>query len=229
MRLNADGHPTIDALVTPEGGAPIAGKFLVDVGASYGLTIYSGAVAEHHLPGPGVRTVRTLGGGGAGGRTVGLIGRVAALQIGKVTLSRPLANFSEDRSGAFADPSLVGNIGEPILSRFKIFLDYGHDRIIFEPAATLGDPFDPAFCGFVLEAEGADYRTFRVSEVMDDSPATESGLRVNDVITAIDDRPASEWTLTRMQEWLQRPVACKLTVRRGDRSLEATLTPRSMV
>ena len=98
---------------------------------------------------------------GAGGRSFGRLGRVAALQIGPFTINNPIALFSQDKAGAFADGSLAGNIGAQIASRFRLFLDYGRRRIILEPSPTFADPFDRAFSGLSVRAEGPGLRTFR--------------------------------------------------------------------
>src|SRR5262249_48973574 len=80
------------------------------------------------------------------------LGRVAELKIGKFKIANPVTAFSEDKAGALADTVLAGNIGQQIASRFRVFLDYSHDRIIFEPSATFNEPFDRAQRGMALTA-----------------------------------------------------------------------------
>ena len=124
---------------------------------------------------------------------------------------------------------MAGNIGQQIASKFKLFLDYNRKRIILEPAATFGAPFDRAFGGIALTAEDKDYTTFRITEVLENSPASEVGLQTNDLIIKVDDQPASEFTMTRLSEMFERPVTYKLTIRRGEQTLQVTLTPRKLV
>ncbi len=100
-----------------------------------------------------------------GGRAAGRLGRVTALQIGSFRINNPITLFSEASAGAFADDTLAGNIGAQIANRFRRFLDYGRRRIILEPSSAFGNPYDRAFSGLALRAEGADYRAFRVREV----------------------------------------------------------------
>jgi len=40
--------------------------------------------------------------------------------------------FAEDKVGAFASPALVGNIGQQIAGKFRLFFDYSRQRIIFD-------------------------------------------------------------------------------------------------
>ena len=229
IKLNGAGHPIIDAEVTPIGSEPVKGKFVLDIGSGAALILYSPFVAEHHLLGPNIKTIKAIGGAGAGGETTGRIGRVAELQIGKFKISNPSTMFSEDKEGALASSAVLGNIGARVTSKFRLLFDYGHDRIIFEPNNTFAEGLERAFGGLAMVAEGKDYRTFRITELLDNAPAAEAGLQKNDIITAIDGQPAAELTLSKLNEMLERPASYKLTVRRGEQTLHVTLTPKKMV
>jgi aspartyl protease/PDZ domain-containing protein len=229
LKLNSAGHPIIEAELTPMGSEPIKGKFVVDIGSGAALSLYSPFVAERRLLTPNLKTIKLIGAGGAGGKIQGQIGRVSELRIGKFRISKPLTLFSQDKAGAFASSERLGNIGAQIMNRFRIFLDYANDRMILEPSARFAEPFDPAFSGLSLQAEGTDYRTFRVVEVLENSPATEAGLQMNDIITGIDGRSAAELTLTKLNEIFERTTSYTLTVRRGEQTLQIKFTPRKLV
>ncbi len=229
VHITPAGHPIVDAEVTPLGESPLKGKFVVDIGSGMALALYTPFVIERKLLGPNLKTIKSLGAGGAGGAVSGQIGRVAALKLGKFTISKPITFFSEDKSGAFADRDLLGNIGTQIMNRFRVLLDYSRDRIILEPNSNFDNPFDRAFSGLSVQADGKDYRVFRIVAVLESSPGSETGLQKDDVITAVDGRPASELTLTTLNELFERPVAYALTVRRGEQTLQVKLTPRRLV
>jgi C-terminal processing protease CtpA/Prc len=131
--------------------------------------------------------------------------------------------------GAFANSALVGNIGQQVVGKFKLLFDYSHQRIIFELNDSFKDTFDRAFSGLSIVAEGKDYRTFRIAEVLEDSPGSEAGLQKDDTITAINGKAVADFSLTRMLELFEHPVAYKLTVRRGAQTLQVILTPRKLV
>lgn len=229
IKLNGAGHPIIDGEVTPIGSAPVKGKFVLDIGSAAALILYSPFVAEHHLLGPNLTTIKAIGASGAGGATTGRIGRVDELKIGTFKIDRPTTMFSEDKEGALASSAVLGNIGAQVMSKFRILFDYSHDRIIFEPNSAFRENFEHASSGLAMVAEGKDYRTFRITDLLDNAPAAEAGLQKNDIITAIDGRPTTELTLTKLNEMFERPVPYKLTVRRGDRTLQVTLLPRKLV
>lgn len=224
------GHPILEAEVIPVGStAPLKGKFVLDTGAGLALALYSPFVSEHGLLGPETKTIRSLGGAGAGGETSGRIGRVTELKIGNYTIKSPITMFSQDKAGAFASDQLAGNIGARVVSKFRLFLDYDRKRIIFEPNSTFAAPYDHAQSGMSVVAEGGDYRVFRIRAVLENSPASEAGLLKDDIITGVNNQTATEFTLSKLNELFERPVPYKLTIRRGEQTLQLTLTPRRLV
>jgi predicted aspartyl protease len=229
IQLNSQGHPILNGEVTPLNGDAIKGKFVLDLGAGGSLVLMSPVVTEHHLLGNGLKTIKAIGVGGAGGQSNGQIGRVKSLQIGKFVIANPLALFSEDKAGAMAGHELVGNIGQMIASKFKVFLDYSHNRIILEPTSKFADAMDRATSGVVFTTEGKDHATVRVTDVLENSPASEAGLQKDDIVLSVDGKAASDLKVTRIAEMFERPATYKLTIRRGEQTLQVPLTPRKLI
>ena len=224
------GHPHLEAEVMPVGSTtPLKGKFVFDIGAGLALALHSPFVAANGLLGPQAKTIRSLGGAGAGGETTGQIGRVTELKIGSYRIKSPITLFSEDKAGALASDKLAGNIGARVANKFRLFLDYERKRIIFEPNSTFAAPYDNAQSGMSVIAEGGDYRVFRIRAILENSPASEAGLQKDDIITTVNGQSAAELTLSKLNELFERPVPYKLTIRRGEQILNLTLTPRRLV
>jgi len=104
-----------------------------------------------------------------------------------------------------------------------------HKRVILEPSSTFGDPYDRAFSGVALRAEGPGYHTFRVREILEQSAATDADIREGDVITAVNGTPASDLTLSAVVAMFEKPAAYTLTIQRGGETVTTVLTPRRMV
>ena len=228
LDFNASGHPVVNATVTSPAGV-FERRFHLDIGSGLALALHSPFVKEHNLLASSAKSIRMIGARGVGGREAGRLGRVTALQIGSFRINNVITLFAEASAGAFADPALAGNIGAQIANRFRMFLDYGRRRLILEASSRFADPYDRAFSGLALRAEGADYRTFRVREVLEDSPATEAAILAGDVVVSIDGITADKLTLTTLNEMLEQPVARQLEVRRGEQRIELTLTPRPLI
>lgn len=223
------GYPIILAELIVSGRQPLKGKFVIDVGSGGSLMLNRPFVEEENLLSAAPKTIRLMGAGGAGGKVSGRVGRLAGLKIGKLQVDEPSTAFSTDKGGAFGTSQIQGNIGHQILSKFKLFLDYGRERLIFEPNDSFKKPIAPAASGLVIVAEGSDYRTFRVDELLEDSPATEAGLKPGDILLSVDGRPSAVLTLTMLHEIFETPSPHKLSVRRGEQTLQLTLTPRRLV
>lgn len=229
IQFNGQGHPIIEAEVTPRGGQPIKGKFILDLGSGAALALHSPLVKEHRLLESSHHTIRAIGVGGAGGESLGRLGRVSELKIGKFRIAGPTALFSQDKAGAFANSSLAGNIGQRIASKFKLFLDYERHRIILEPASSFPDAFDQAQSGLALTTEGADRSILRVLDVLENSPASEAGLLKNDQILKVNNKDAADLSITALGEMFERPGGYRITLRRADKTIEVTLTTRKLI
>lgn len=80
-----------------------------------------------------------------------------------------------------------------------------------------------------LTTEGANFSILRVLDVLEDSPASEAGLLKDDQILKVDDKSAPELGVTKLGELFERQGAYRLTVRRGDRTIQLTLTTRRLI
>lgn len=58
LQLDGQGHPIIEAEVTPSGGDPIKGKFVLDLGAGSALALTTPFVVEHRLLNSEIKTIK---------------------------------------------------------------------------------------------------------------------------------------------------------------------------
>jgi len=135
-----------------------------------------------------------------------------------------------DKAGAFADPSLSGNIGGGILKRFVVTFDYGHSTMYLKPVAGPVadlDTYDRAGTWFNVEPEG-----FKVIEVTAGGPADAAGLKAGDVITAIDGKPVSDIALPDARQRLRDDPAgtvVTFSVQRDSKPVEIKVTLRDQI
>ncbi len=135
-------------------------------------------------------------------------GHIDRLALGKLIVQSIPVNLSVNLKGAYASANFAGTVGETIYRRYHVYLDYARNRVIFEPTAEAGEPFlERQTYGLTLLASGADLHTFTVAAVRPGSPAEKDGLKKADVISAIDNKPATQFMLSELRDWLSHAGA----------------------
>jgi hypothetical protein len=124
--------PIIDATITPQGHAPITGRFEIDTGCDGDLCIGREFVAANHLLDNG-DTSKSDSRRGVGGGAETRTGSLAELKMGRLVVKKPSANFFLE--GSPAGEGQAGHIGLGVLERYKMIFDYSHQRIILESHA----------------------------------------------------------------------------------------------
>ena len=207
----------------------ISGQFWLDTGNRGGVVLLEPFVEANRLaeryPLSGATTI----GWGIGGPVRGRLARGGRLALGGVHVDAPVLRLPDGHGGALAIRHVAGNIGGEILRRFVVTFDYARRVVHLAPNADAGRPFDVDRAGLWINrhAQGAI-----VAAVMADGPAARAGLRVDDVIVAVEGEPASALTLDalrrRLSEWpAGRRVA--LESRRGEETIQAALVLRDLV
>lgn len=194
-----------DVFFVAEGSVDgIPGLFGIDTGDMYSLSLYAPFVAQHDLVRHYGAAIRGYTGEGFGGADIGFYARANTLQIGPMSVPRPITVLSQDSQGAEASSTIAGNIGLRILKQFNLVFDYPHGKLYLEKNANYGKPDIFNRAGLVL---GPDPQNLKVKLVVPGSPAAKAGLSVDDVITRIDGLPPDDDTL---QSAFTRPVGTPL-------------------
>jgi hypothetical protein len=205
------------------------GWFQIDSGAGSALTLFRPFVETNGLRGRYSPSIETVVGRGVGGLMYGDVVRLPVFSIGKFTFRQSVATLSRQTSGAFARSDVAGNLGGEILRRFTITFDYANLKAYMTPNGLYDRPFHYNRTGVAIDYEKG---RFLVRAVLPDSPGSEAGVKVNDVILTIDDRPAAEikpWETGDLSE--RNPgTKVRLKLRTVDGSVrDVTLTLRDLL
>ena len=121
--------PVISALILLSNQPPIEAEFAVDTGCDGGLCLGHDFVERHRLEEQSLRSGTSRRNGVGGGMRT-QVARLPKLQIGKVIVEKPTANFFEE--GSPVDPPLAGHIGMEILRQYRVIFDYSRKQMILE-------------------------------------------------------------------------------------------------
>ena len=125
-----DSTPIVEARFVEASGELIAARLELDLGCDSCLCLGRDFTEKHSLlpsdaPSSGARS-------GVGGSTKIHHGRTPDLRIGKLTFSKPRANFFLE--GSPSEAPLAGHIGYELLRDHRLILDYSRSRLIVERA-----------------------------------------------------------------------------------------------
>ncbi|MCO6496516.1 MAG: aspartyl protease family protein [Chitinophagaceae bacterium] len=120
---------------------------------------------------------------GLGGKKEMQVTIVKQLQLGPFKFRRVPTNILDDEFNALSYPFLGGLIGNDILRRFNIVLNYRDKIFALKPNSHFGDPFDYSYTGMNLYLENGD---IYIDDVVKDSPADKSGLKDRDILLAVN-------------------------------------------
>ncbi len=203
----------------------IPGLFGIDTGDMYSLSLFSPFVTKHDLIRRYGATIHGYAGEGFGGADTGFYARAETLQLGQMSVRRPITVLSTDTKGVEASRTIAGNIGLRILKQFTVVLDYPHGTMYLEKNSSYGkqDVFNRA--GLVLDP---DPDHLQIKTVIPGSPAANAGLAEEDVITQINGSPPTDDTL---QSAFTQPVGTvlNLTVRHGEGSRTISLVLKDIL
>jgi hypothetical protein len=222
-------HPHARTQILQAGREPIACEAVIDMGSGGAIALAKPFVEKNNVIAKNQKTIETLIGAGAGGESRGFVGRVDGLKIGGYQINDPIAAFSQDTKGAMAGGQFEANIGTQIMNKFKVFLDYGHNRMILEPNANFAKTIDWDMTGLSVLTEGSDFKTFRVHSVVEHSPAAVAGIRKEDLIMSVNGRPASDFMLAEIRELFKKPGECTLSIKRGQETLQIKLSLKRLI
>jgi hypothetical protein len=205
-------------------------KLLIDTGAALPLLLFSDS---HPLLNPPARSIPSQIGMGLGGYIEGFVGRIFQVQIGPV-YQNAVVSYFQKLDSLLHQPYLNnrnGLIGNGVLARFSIILDYQTAKIWLKPIKKHNQAFIFDRSGIHIIATGVSLHTFVIQNILPDSPAAEADIRKGDEIVAIGVAPASLFSLDDIQRRLQKKSGkvIKMTIRRDGKRLKKSIKLRDIL
>jgi len=175
-------------------GAILNMKLVLDTGG--GNTVFIDPRSLNNLKIPQNSPKSTLG-WGLTGMIDGKISRLDYLNLNGIIIQKVICAFPVYPDSVKNQKGLNGNgnLGNEILRRFNVVIDYPNRRFYLKSQAILQSPFDYDMSGLNITAYGDSYQRFLVSSIDPGSPADKAGIKEGDLILTIDDLPSNQYNL----------------------------------
>lgn len=120
---------------------------------------------------------------GLGGKAPMRQGVVRQVRLGPFRFRKVPAYLFDDEFNITSYPFLGGLIGNDLLRRFNLIINYEKKDIHMMPNSHYREPFDYSYTGlgmYYIDGE------IRVMDIMEGSPAEKAGFKENDIVLAVD-------------------------------------------
>jgi hypothetical protein len=212
-----------NALLVQTSIGDVSGLFELDSGNESGTFMNAGFTVKNGLIQKlGAHFLAYNGRGFAGPSPQAYLARVNTMRIGDVPVPGVIGRFTTDPSDT---RNLAGNIGQNILRHFTLVFDCMRGQVYFETTkdSTKPEVFNRA--GFIFDSFG---HGLQVMTVLPDSPGAQAGVKVGDVISAIDGKKPDDDV---NQPVFLQPLGTQLelTVQHGTETRKVTVTLRDVL
>jgi hypothetical protein len=182
-------------------GLPAA-PMIFDLGNGGLMSLTPAYWQSHHLLDG--RRSSTNSSGAVGGEQINHLATLRTITFAGRTFRSVPAEFVSPNVEIDSDRE-AGNVGMPLLGRFRMFIDFPGNRLFLIPIASrIDEPFAKSRVGMRLVAEGSKLLVRYVSA---GSPAAAAGFKIGDAIVAIDGTPVGpDYSATPLSKWGQRPA-----------------------
>lgn len=163
-------------------GVAVSSRFLYDMGAGLNLMVSQAFVTDSNFL-QKKRKLYTKEAEGVGGKIDMYLTVIKQVTLGPYKFRKVPTYIFEDSFNVTAYPRLAGLIGNDLLRRFNVILNYGMQQIYLLSNSHFHDPFDYSYSG--LELYFVDGQIV-LGDVAKNSPAEKAGLKEGDLVMAVN-------------------------------------------
>lgn len=205
-------------------------SLLMDTGAGITALLHTHSHPDLGLPSQTVEGNLAMG---LGGYLKGYLGRIHRLELGVYSFDNILTNFQETTENQ--DTSMMsgrhGIVGNLLLSRFNIIIDYPREKLYLRPIRKYNKGFKFDKSGLGIIATGEHLNKYKVNYVMKNSPAALAGVQAGDIITKLNLFKSYFFGLSDFIRILQGKEGRKIRVivKRGEEKIKFTFRLKTLI
>lgn len=202
------------------GDLTIDGKCLLDLGTSRSIILTSVTAKRHNLNQEIEHKVRYESSqSGVGGKSSGYDFRSQSIRIGPYQLNGAVLDYALDQSGALSSDRYLGLLGNEVLDRFVVLIDYRGSNIYLKPRSELSESFYASATGFSISDRSKTHGLWKVTGLHEGRQAMEAGLRIGDAITHVDGQKVASIDFRERLRLYRSREFIDLTVQRASESI----------
>jgi hypothetical protein len=208
---------------TQDAKQKINGRFYFDTGAGLCALFSSDFVNDSSLMDKRKNYYLTQA-QGLGGKAEMRLTTVKEVKLGPYRFRQVPVYVFDDIYNVTSYPNLCGLVGNDILRRFNVILNYDRRCIYLTPNSHYHDLFDYSYTGLTIYWEDG---IIRIGDIMPGSPAEKAGLKVDDILLGINTNFTNN--IQAYRTLLQSPGdKLKMVVRRNNELLPLILKVKSI-
>ena len=181
LRPHVVGLPMLEGKLSD--ARNIESRFFFDTGAGLCLLFSSNFTSDSAVFSPKKKRPVRAEGAGLGGKKEMQLTTLKNFSIGPFRFHQIPTYVFDDSYDVTNYPQLGGLIGNDLLRRFNLILNYARSEIYLMPNGAFDQPFDYSYNGVTIALVGGK---IVVTDVMKDSPAEKAGFREGDVVLEVN-------------------------------------------
>lgn len=180
IKTTINNIPVFDASIVDRNNT--LSRFYFDTGAGLCLLMSEAFEKDSSILAKDKKIISTQA-EGLGGKTPMKLTTVKQIEVGKYKFKTVPAHIFKDQYNVTAYPSLGGLIGNDLLRRFNLIINYGEKEIHLKPNSHFKEAFDYSYTGLGIYLEN---NRVVIEDVLENSPGEKAGLMPGDIIMGID-------------------------------------------
>jgi hypothetical protein len=172
--------PIIGAMVSEQ--RKINSRFYFDTGAGLCTLLSSDFTEDSNMLDNRKKVYQTQA-QGLGGKATMRLTTLKGVRLGPFRFRNVPTYIFDDQYNVTSYPNLGGLVGNDILRRFNVILNYGSRSIYLTPNGHYRDQFDYSYTGLGIYWIDGE---IKVGDVMKESPAEKAGLKEEDILLAVN-------------------------------------------
>ena len=189
---------------------------MLDIGSGGGITITS-AIANKYKLSDNVNSkiLYYTKYGGISGYSSWFDFRAYSVKIGNYKLDNVTMDYSEDKRGALSRDEYAGLLGNKILERFDVVIDFINNDLYLKPNQNYSKPFNFSMLGFGYVDRNTTMNAWIVTGLHKGSNAEVAGLKIDDKIISINGTDIREIPFTEQSNFFKGIEKISLVVLRN--------------